>query len=134
LTSGQASSRAQASHSNPGAARTRGASISWTVGLGWTTLDLFGVHPEAGAIRPDFCGALVLSDAPITAITANRMAFLNTAFYRDTPASLPVRCRSGRSGGDAGPVRPRPGRTACRNQDARSCDHADENPASHSRG
>ena len=53
--------------------------------LGWTTLDLFGVHPEAGAIRPDFCGALVLSDAPVTAITANRMAFLNTAYYRNTP-------------------------------------------------
>ena len=53
--------------------------------LGWTTLDLFGVHPEAGAIRPDFCGALVLSDAPVTAITTNRMAFLNTAFYWDTP-------------------------------------------------
>jgi hypothetical protein len=47
------------------------------VSLGWTTLDLFGVHPEAGAIRPDFCGALVLSDAPVTAVTPNRMAFLN---------------------------------------------------------
>jgi len=55
------------------------------VSLGWTTLDLFGVHPEAGAIRPDYCGALVLSDAKITAITANRMAFVNTAHYRDTP-------------------------------------------------
>jgi hypothetical protein len=47
------------------------------VSLGWTTLGLFGVHPEAGAIRPDFCGALVLSDAPVTAVTPNRMAFLN---------------------------------------------------------
>ena len=53
--------------------------------LGWTTLDLFGVHPEAGVIRPDFCGAIVMSDAKVSAITDRRIAFLNTAFYRDTP-------------------------------------------------
>jgi hypothetical protein len=29
------------------------------VRLGWTTLDCFGVHPEAGTIRPDYCGAVI---------------------------------------------------------------------------
>ncbi|WP_066918484.1 hypothetical protein [Methylobacterium sp. CCH5-D2] len=30
------------------------------VDLGWSELDLFGVHPTAGIIRIDHCGALVL--------------------------------------------------------------------------
>ncbi|KQP67605.1 hypothetical protein [Methylobacterium sp. Leaf112] len=53
--------------------------------LGWTTLDLFGVHPEAGVVRADFCGALVMSGERVSAITENRMAFVNTAYYRDKP-------------------------------------------------
>jgi hypothetical protein len=55
------------------------------VALGWTTFALFGVHPEAGIVRPDFCGAIVMSDAKVTTITANRIGFVNTAFSRDTP-------------------------------------------------
>jgi len=55
------------------------------VGLGWTTLELFGVHPEAGLIRPDFCGGIVMSGDKVSAITANRIVFVNTAHYRDTP-------------------------------------------------
>lgn len=55
------------------------------VSLGWTTLELFGVHPQAGIVRPDFCGAIVISDAKVSAVTTSRIAFLNTAFYRDTP-------------------------------------------------
>lgn len=27
----------------------------------WTASELFGVHPQAGVIRANFCGALVLS-------------------------------------------------------------------------
>ena len=29
--------------------------------LGWTTEELFGVHPEVGAVRVDACGALMIS-------------------------------------------------------------------------
>ena len=55
------------------------------VALGWTTLDCWGVHPEAGTIRSDFCGALVLSTDLVSGITETRMRFVNTTFYRDTP-------------------------------------------------
>ena len=64
----------------------RWASVA--VDLGWTTLDLFGVHPEAGIIRPDYCGALVMSDVKVTAITANQITFVNTLYHRDTPGKL----------------------------------------------
>ncbi|KQQ39127.1 hypothetical protein ASF58_22815 [Methylobacterium sp. Leaf125] len=53
--------------------------------LGWTTLGLFGVHPEAGTIRPDYCGALIIGAEPVSAITETRMRFANTTFYRNTP-------------------------------------------------
>lgn len=53
--------------------------------LGWTTLDLFGVHPEAGAIRSDFCGAMALSTERVSAITDKHMQFGNMTFYRDKP-------------------------------------------------
>ena len=55
------------------------------VALGWTTLDCWGVHPEAGAIRVDFCGALLISTELVTAVAEQRMRFKNTTFYRDTP-------------------------------------------------
>jgi hypothetical protein len=53
--------------------------------LGWTTLDLFGVHPEAGTIRSDFCGALVLGTEAVSTITETQMRFANTTYYRDKP-------------------------------------------------
>ena len=44
--------------------------------LGWTTLRLFGVHPEAGTIRPDACGGLVLPiGGLVRAITAATISF-----------------------------------------------------------
>ena len=55
------------------------------VALGWTTLECFGVHPEVGTIRPDFCGAMVLSAERVSAITDKHMRFGKTTFYRDTP-------------------------------------------------
>jgi hypothetical protein len=55
------------------------------VQLGWTTLDLFGVHPEADTIRSDYCGALILGTEPVSAITETRMRFANTTYYRDKP-------------------------------------------------
>ncbi|POR39852.1 hypothetical protein [Methylobacterium sp. V23] len=54
-------------------------------GLNWTTLELFGVHPEVGTIRPDFCGAMMLSAERVSAITDKHMRFGNMAFYRDKP-------------------------------------------------
>jgi hypothetical protein len=53
--------------------------------LGWTTLEVFGVHPEVGTIRPDFCGAMVLSAERVSAITDKHMRFGNMTFYRDKP-------------------------------------------------
>ena len=38
--------------------------------LGWTGLDLFGVHPKVGATRADCCGALMVSTgALVTGVT-----------------------------------------------------------------
>jgi hypothetical protein len=58
------------------------------VGLGWTTLDLFRVHPEVGTIRPDYCGALVLSGERVSGIEETRIRLENTTFYRDKPGRL----------------------------------------------
>ncbi|MGY2049212.1 hypothetical protein [Methylobacterium sp. JK268] len=38
--------------------------------LGWDTLTLFGVHPEAGTIRGDWCGVLMPCSYPVHAINA----------------------------------------------------------------
>ena len=44
--------------------------------LGWTAVRLFGVHRQAGIVRVDACGALVLPiSGPIRAITATEIAF-----------------------------------------------------------
>ena len=74
-------------------------------GLDWTTLELFGVHPEVGTIRPDFCGAMMLSAERVSAITDKHMRFGNMAFYRDKPGPPAAQCRCGCSAGDGGPLR-----------------------------
>ncbi|MCJ2052008.1 hypothetical protein [Methylobacterium sp. J-070] len=44
--------------------------------LGWTAVRLFGVHPEAGIIRVDACGGLVLPvSGLVRAITATEISF-----------------------------------------------------------
>lgn len=44
--------------------------------LGWTTKDLFAVHPTHGVIRPDACGALVLGvGGPVRLVTAREIRF-----------------------------------------------------------
>lgn len=55
------------------------------VALGWTTLDLWGVHPEIGTIRSDFCGAMVMGNQLVTGIAEQRVYHQTTTFYRDTP-------------------------------------------------
>lgn len=54
-------------------------------GYGWTTLQLFGVHPSLGVLRSDFCGALVLSGEKVSGVEANRILFQRTHYRRDVP-------------------------------------------------
>ncbi|WP_419952223.1 hypothetical protein [Methylobacterium sp.] len=53
--------------------------------LGWTTLDLFGVHPELGVIRSDFCGALVLSSDLVSKVEPAFIRFERTRYFRTVP-------------------------------------------------
>lgn len=53
--------------------------------LGWTAPRLFGVHPTAGIVRVDACGALVLPiGGPVRAITATEVRFGHLT-HRETP-------------------------------------------------
>ncbi|MCJ2087124.1 hypothetical protein MKK88_14170 [Methylobacterium sp. E-005] len=53
--------------------------------LGWTAVRLFGIHPEAGIVRVDACGALVLPiSGPVRAITAIEVRFGHLT-YREKP-------------------------------------------------
>ena len=53
--------------------------------LGWTAPRLFGVHPEAGIIRPDACGGLVLPlGGAVRAITDTEIRFDHLT-YRTKP-------------------------------------------------
>lgn len=61
--------------------------------LGWTAPQLFGVHPQHGTVRTDWCGALMLSGNKATAVDAQRVTFGNTSAYRDTlgaPTGVPI--------------------------------------------
>ncbi len=42
-------------------------------------------HPNVGIIRSDYCVALVLSGEKATAISADRIRFKLTAYYRHVP-------------------------------------------------
>ncbi|MCP1556652.1 UNVERIFIED_ORG: hypothetical protein M2438_005328 [Methylobacterium sp. SuP10 SLI 274] len=55
------------------------------VDLGWSELDLFGVHPKVGIIRADHCGALVVGGRAAQWIDPTRINFGNLTYYRDTP-------------------------------------------------
>ena len=49
--------------------------------LGWTTTRLFGVHPEAGIVRVDACGGLVLPGGAVRAITATEIRLGHLTHY-----------------------------------------------------
>jgi hypothetical protein len=51
--------------------------------LGWTAPQLFGVHPDHGTLRVDYCGALMVGGTPARGVEANRVLFEQTAAYRD---------------------------------------------------
>lgn len=53
--------------------------------LGWTTLQLFGVHPDLGVIRSDFCGAMVLSGDLVSKVEADFIRFERTRYFRNVP-------------------------------------------------
>ena len=53
--------------------------------FGWTTLELFGVHPSLGVLRSDYCGALVLSGEKVSGVELNRLLFQRTHYRRDVP-------------------------------------------------
>ncbi|MBO1022997.1 hypothetical protein IPV08_23865 [Methylobacterium sp. SD274] len=53
--------------------------------LGWTTLQLFGVHPDLGVIRSDFCGAMVLSGDLVSEAHADFIRFERTRYFRNVP-------------------------------------------------
>jgi hypothetical protein len=46
---------------------------------------LLRIHPEAGTIRPDYCGEVIMGAKAVSAITETRMRFVNTTYYQDTP-------------------------------------------------
>ncbi|MCC0808800.1 hypothetical protein FPV16_21765 [Methylobacterium sp. W2] len=53
--------------------------------LGWTTLQLFGVHPDLGVIRSDFCGVMLLSGDLVSKVEADFIRFERTRYFRDVP-------------------------------------------------
>ena len=56
------------------------------VRLGWTDLDLFGVHRLVGTIRVDCSGALMVSGgSPVVEITAELVRFESGLAYRRAP-------------------------------------------------
>lgn len=61
--------------------------------LGWTTPELWGVHPKVGTVRVDHCGALVLViGGPIVAITSDTIRHRGLTFYRKPhlPRGVPL--------------------------------------------
>jgi hypothetical protein len=51
--------------------------------LGWSALDLFGVHPEVGVRRVDCCGSLMLSSGVrVVAVSADAIGYANGLVYR----------------------------------------------------
>lgn len=60
--------------------------------LGWSTLDLFGVHRTVGATRVDCCGALMLSGPFASSVEADCIRFGHLTYYRRPadPEAVPV--------------------------------------------
>lgn len=62
--------------------------------LGWTAPQLFGVHPEHGTVRVDFCGALMIGTA--TALEARATGSCSSG--RQLTGTCRVRSGARRSG------------------------------------
>ncbi|CAO4183400.1 hypothetical protein [Methylorubrum aminovorans] len=59
------------------------------VRLGWTAPQLFGVHPEHGTLRVDWCGVMMIGGRKAIGIEADRIPFGNLTGYRNVPG-VPV--------------------------------------------
>ena len=55
------------------------------VRLGWTASQLFGVHPQHGTLRGDYCGALMLTGNKARGVEPTHVWFERTAAFRNTP-------------------------------------------------
>ena len=53
--------------------------------LGWTASQLFGVHPQHGTLRGDYCGALMISGDRARGVEQTHVLFERTAAFRNTP-------------------------------------------------
>ncbi|MGW5960937.1 hypothetical protein [Methylorubrum thiocyanatum] len=63
------------------------------VRLGWTATELFGVHPEHGTLRVDWCGVMITGGQKAIGIESDRIPFGNVSGYRNTPdmpTGLPI--------------------------------------------
>ncbi len=61
--------------------------------LGWTAPRLFGVHPEIGTVRVDYCGGLVLGlGGEVSAITRTKIHFDHLTHYTKPgqPEGVPI--------------------------------------------
>jgi hypothetical protein len=58
--------------------------------MGWSTVELFGVHPIVGVRRVDCCGALMVSSgSPIAEVTPALIRYRNGLAYRRMPPGGP---------------------------------------------
>ncbi|MEG9501384.1 MAG: hypothetical protein MIN69_05885 [Methylorubrum extorquens] len=57
------------------------------VQLGWTAPQLFGVHPQHGTLRIDWCGVMITGGNKAVGIEPNRILFGNVSGYRNTPGA-----------------------------------------------
>ncbi|MBB2964700.1 hypothetical protein [Methylobacterium sp. R2-1] len=63
------------------------------VRLGWTTPQLFGVHPEHGTLRVDWCGVMMTGGHKAIGIEPKRILFGNVSGYRNVagaPVGIPI--------------------------------------------
>ena len=64
--------------------------------MGWTTVDLFGVHPTVGVARVDCCGALMVSNGSrIVAIAPDTITYANGLKYHRVDLGSPLCARVG---------------------------------------
>jgi hypothetical protein len=57
------------------------------VRMGWTAPQIFGVHPQHGTLRIDWCGVMITGGHKAIGIEPNRVLFGNVSGYRSTPGA-----------------------------------------------
>ena len=72
------------------------------VRLGWTAPQIFGVHPQHGTLRIDWCGVMITGGHKAIGIEPNRILFGNVSGYRNVagaPVGIPIWKFATRQGG-----------------------------------